>query len=241
MTIHLFPKPRPCAAPRRRMALCVAGVALLAVGAAPLRAQTAADSLGLSDGPQTVVEGAVPVAGGAQYVTENVPAASSRLYDAAGGFVLPAFDFAAPPSAGFPCGGWRLHEGFNAQLGMSLSVGVGRHAPRGAGFGQNAAFAYVLPLSRRFSAAAGVMVDRLDWGRYSYTDASVAAALRFEATERFSLYAYAAHSLTPASHRPWSYLRDPFSAPPRERVGVMGELKLGENAMISVSVEHQRR
>lgn len=241
MTIHLFPKPRPCAAPRRRTALCAMAVALLAAGAAPLRARPAADSLGLPDGPQTVVEDAVPVAGGAQYVTEKNVAVSPRLCDAAGGFVLPAFDFAAPPSPGFPCGGWRLHEGFNAQLGMSLSVGVGRHAPRGAGFGQNAAFAYALPLSRRFSAAAGVMVDRLDWGRYSYTDASVAAALRFEATERFSLYAYAARSLTPASCRPWSYLRDPFPAPPRERVGVMSELKLGENAMISVSVEHQRR
>lgn len=31
--------------------------------------------------------------------------------------------------------GWRLHEGFNAQLGMSLTAGIGKHAPRGVGFG----------------------------------------------------------------------------------------------------------
>lgn len=210
--------------PLRRLARCLAVAAVAVLPAGVARAQAVVET------PPAAVDTAA--AGSAAPADAAAPSAGMS-------FALPVFDFAAPPSPGLPCNGWRLHEGFNAQLGMSLSVGLGRHAPRGVGFGQSAAFAYALPLSRRFSAAVGVYADHLDWGRYRMTGAGVAAAVRFEATERFSLYAYGARSFTPQSDRLRAAVWGPFAPMPKERVGVAGELKIGESAMISVSVERQ--
>ena len=54
---------------------------------------------------------------------------------------LPTFYGAGPDS-------WKLHEGFNAQFSLSVTAGLGSHAPRGVGFGQDAAFMYAQPPHR---------------------------------------------------------------------------------------------
>lgn len=134
---------------------------------------------------------------------------------------------------------WRLHEGFNAQLELSLAAGIGHHRPKGVGFGQNAAFAYALPLSERFSVAAGIYATHWDWGGRSYTDGGVAASFCYRLTDRINLYAYGAQSFVPSSHK------DGFGSPfwpygnPKNRFGAMAEFKIGENASIQVSVERQ--
>ena len=51
---------------------------------------------------------------------------------------------------------WELHQGFNASIGLHVTFSPSKYAPSGAGFGQDAAFMYALPLTKRFSLAGGV-------------------------------------------------------------------------------------
>lgn len=147
-------------------------------------------------------------------------------------------DFALMPGFGIGCDtSWRLHEGFNAQFGLSLSAAFGRHAPRGVGFGQNAAFAYVLPLTPRLSVAAGVYAANLDWGPLRHTEGGVAGIVGYRLSDAVSLYAYATHRFAPQESRLRYGAFPLFLCEPKERIGAMAEFKLGKNAMIQVSVE----
>jgi len=156
---------------------------------------------------------------------------------------LTTFDLAAPAFCGMSPWtndygfDWRLHDGFNAQLSMSLTVGGGQKNLKGIGFGQSAAFAYVRPLSSRFDVAIGVYADNMTWGGYRATDGGVAATLRYRASDVVSLYAYAAKSFLPNSKRRFLGFF-PYGYPvPTERVGAMAEFKVGQNASIQISVE----
>ena len=137
---------------------------------------------------------------------------------------------------------WPLHEGMNAQFGMSLSVGLGKHAPKGVGFGQSAALAYVLPLDNRWSLAAGVYARNMDWGGWHTTDGGVTGIVGYRLSEAVSLYAYGSKSFLPTDRR--FRFRQPLAPAylfePKERIGAAAEFKLGENAVIGVSVEHNK-
>lgn len=151
----------------------------------------------------------------------------------------PGFDGCQPWLYGSYAHSWALHEGFNAQLSMSLTAGWGKGAPKGVGFGQSAAFAYALPIGKKWSFAAGVYAQHLDWGAWQNTDAGIAAALGYHVNERISLYAYATKSFMPSETT-----RGMFGLPPyydwtlRDRIGAMAEFKIGENAAVQVSIEH---
>lgn len=136
---------------------------------------------------------------------------------------------------------WRLHEGLNAQFGLSVSAGLGKHAPKGVGFGQTAAFAYLFPVTNKLSVAAGIYAANMDWGRWRQTDVGVAGTLAYQVNENINVYAYAAKTFMPRQN-PFQFRHDPFPLPwdrPRERFGAAAEFKIGKNAMIGVSVEHR--
>lgn len=137
---------------------------------------------------------------------------------------------------------WPLHEGMNAQFGMSLSVGLGKHAPKGVGFGQSAALAYVLPLNNRWSLAAGVYARNMDWGGWHTTDGGVTGIIGYQLSEVVSLYAYGSKSFLPTdrSFRFRHALTPTYLFEPKERLGAAAEFKLGEKAVIGVSVEHNK-
>ncbi len=137
---------------------------------------------------------------------------------------------------------WPLHEGMNAQFGMSLSVGLGKHAPKGVGFGQSAALAYVLPLNNRWSLAAGVYARNMDWGGWHTTDGGVTGIIGYQLSEVVSLYAYGSKSFLPTdrSFRFRHALAPTYLFEPKERLGAAAEFKLGEKAVIGVSVEHNK-
>ena len=59
---------------------------------------------------------------------------------------------------------WELHQGFNASIGLHVTFSPSKYAPSGAGFGQDAAFMYALPLTKRFSVAGGVYASNMNWG-----------------------------------------------------------------------------
>lgn len=135
---------------------------------------------------------------------------------------------------------WRLHEGFNAQFGLSMSTGLSKHSPRGVGFGQAAAFAYVVPITSKLSVAAGIYANNWDWGSWHRTDVGIAGVVAYEVNERISLYAYGSKSFLPRLSNQ-TFRRDPFPAfleHQRDRIGAAAEFKIGQNAMIGISVEH---
>ncbi len=128
---------------------------------------------------------------------------------------------------------WELHEGFNASLGMNITFSPSRYSPSGVGFGQDAAFLYAVPLTKRFSVAGGIYASNLDWGFIDYRNVGVAAIAAFKVNERISLYAYGNKSLMPK--RSPLYYPLPHFAP--DRFGGMVNFKLGESSSISFGVE----
>lgn len=149
---------------------------------------------------------------------------------------------ASPYYGGFGDYGWRLHEGFNAQFGMSITAGLGKHAPRGVGFGQTAAFAYVAPLTKKLSIAAGVFATNFDWGSYRRTNVGIGGVLAYEVNERINLYVFGEKSFLPRTTARRGGLFGPFPLmldTPSSRIGAAAEFKIGKNAMIGISVEHR--
>ena len=152
------------------------------------------------------------------------------------GIPAPGFDGCLPWYMGTYGTMWNLHEGFNAQLGMSLMAGLGKHAPSGVGFGQTANLAYAMPLGKGFSVAAGLYLQNMDWGAYSQRDVGLSAVLGYQINDIVSVYAYGTKSFMP--NREPSVMASPFYPDNfRDRIGAMAEFKIGENAKISVSVE----
>ena len=153
------------------------------------------------------------------------------------GMSAPGFDGCSPWFLGTYGPMWDLHEGLNAQLGMSVSAAFGKHAPSGIGFGQSANLAYALPLGRGFSAAAGLYVQNMDWGNYHQRDFGISAALGYKINEVVSVYAYGTKSFMPRQQQLPVMGYPGFMENFRDRIGAMAEFKIGENAKIQVSVE----
>lgn len=128
---------------------------------------------------------------------------------------------------------WELHEGLNASLGMSVTFSPSRYAPSGVGFGQDAAFLYAKPLTKRFSVAGGVYASNMNWGFLDYRDVGIAGIAAFKVNERVSLYAYGNKSFMPK--RSPLYYPLPNFCP--DRIGGMINFKLSESSSISFGVE----
>ena len=157
-----------------------------------------------------------------------------------GGYGIGAYDYPYAIGNDF---GWRLHEGFNAQFGMSVSAGWGKHAPKGVGFGQTAAFAYVHPITNKLSIAAGIMATNFKWGAWQRTDVGIGGVLAYKVNDNINLYLYGQKTFLPRSNdlfgrfhcEPFPFFYDQ----PNSRIGAAAEFKVGKNAMIGVSVERR--
>ena len=133
---------------------------------------------------------------------------------------------------------WALHSGFNAQFGMSATIGFGKHAPHGVGFGQNVALAYVRPVSNRLLFAAGIYANHMKWGGYGTTDVGVGVMADYRVNDRLDVYAYATASLMPNRDRLWSpYYWD---TPAKYRVGMGANWKVNDTFSLGLSVEASR-
>lgn len=131
---------------------------------------------------------------------------------------------------------WELHQGFNASIGLNVTFSPSKYAPSGVGFGQDAAFMYAVPLTKRFSVAGGVYASNMNWGFINYRQVGIAAVAAFQVNDRVSLYAYGNKSLMP--DRSFPYYPLPNFAP--DRLGGMVNFKLGESSSISIGVEGRR-
>lgn len=130
---------------------------------------------------------------------------------------------------------WTLHEGFNAQLGMSVTMGFGKHAPKGVGIGSNAAFIYALPVGQRFAVAGGVLMHTLDWGGWKTRDASVVGIAAYRLNDFMNVYAFGEKSLTPKSQR-----GVPFRERGEDRWGGAVDFSLGNHVFIQFGVSQSR-
>lgn len=137
--------------------------------------------------------------------------------------------------------GWRLREGFNAQLDLSMTAAFGRHAPGGVGFGQNISLAYAKTLDQRWAVAVGLNARNMDWGSFNRQEAGMSAVVRYQASDWLNLYGYAFQKLTPSS-RPLFYGFSPYYGmeSPDTRIGAAAEIKLGKNAVLNMSVDWVR-
>lgn len=179
--------------------------------------------------------------------TDSLTPTASPLYVPVLG-ITPYLDYGAygwgglaSPAFGGLDSTWRLHEGFNAQFGLSATVAGGKYAPRGVGFGQSAAFAYLYPLTSRLTIAAGIYAANMDWGAWHSTEAGVAGLLSYRLTDRVNLYTYGSKRLLPNRGMMTDYLRsNPFPLyidRVRDRIGAAAEFKITPNATIGISVE----
>lgn len=137
----------------------------------------------------------------------------------------------APYGCGYAT--WELHEGFNASVGLSVTFSPGSSVLSGAGFGQDAAFMYAVPLTDRLSVAGGIYASNFSWGPVSRRDVGFAGVAAFKVNERISLYAYGNKTFMP--QRSQSRYTLPGFAP--DRVGGMVNFKLGTSSSFSIGLE----
>lgn len=220
--------------------LLAAAFLLAPLSAAAQSIETAAQSIedNIEDAPAPVT--ADSVAADSIDALLALPIADKSSF----GFAAPNFQLSAPGFYGFSPyytmgNAWELHEGFNAQVSMSLTAAFGHHAPHGVGFGQSAAFAYAIPLNDRFAVAAGVYADNMTWGGRRFTDGGVAAAVRYRLSDAVNLYGYATKSFISDEARRHS-LFPYYPAQLGDRIGAMAEFKIGEKAMIQVCIEQSK-
>lgn len=150
-------------------------------------------------------------------------------------FPRPRFICSVPMNDYLP---WTLHEGFNAQFGLSVTAGFGRHALRGAGFGEQASFAYLHPVGKHGYLAAGVYAANLDWAGRKHTDVGLSAFYAHELSERATLYAYLSKRIAGRddfqAFRPDCYRTPDFSA------GAGFSYKLSEKVDIGFSIGFEK-
>lgn len=91
---------------------------------------------------------------------------------------------------------WDLHKGLNVNLGLSVFATFGKHAPKGAGFSQNIAAMYAVPLTGRLSLAVGGYFNNISWTGHIYRDAGFNAMLGYRFNERWEAYLYGQKSVT---------------------------------------------
>lgn len=128
---------------------------------------------------------------------------------------------------------WELHQGLNASIGMSLTYSPSRFAPSGVGFGQDATLLYALPLGKRWSVAAGLYAENMNWGGYNTRNVGIVGIAAYRVNERISLYAYGNKSLTPETNR---YLA-PYAFNP-DRFGGVLNIDLGNHTNISFGIHN---
>lgn len=92
-------------------------------------------------------------------------------------------------------GFWNLHEGLNVSLGASVFAEFGKHARHGAGFSQQIAMQYAMPLTDKLSLSLGGYLTNVNWQHESMRDAGFSAVLGYKFNEKWEAYVYGQKSL----------------------------------------------
>ena len=129
--------------------------------------------------------------------------------------------------------GWQLHEGLNASLSLSATFGLGSGSPSGVGFGKDIDMMYAFPISKRWSAAAGLYVSDFSWGWMSNREVGFSGIASYRLSDKVTLSAYANKSL--ANNRR-SYPLYPYQG--GDVYGGRIDVKINEKVAVGLSIEH---
>lgn len=129
---------------------------------------------------------------------------------------------------------WQLHKGLNLNVGASVFAQFGKHARHGAGFSQNIAMMYAVPLSNKLSFAVGGYLNNTYWAHNSFRDAGISAVLGYKFDEHWEVYLYGQKSLTDNARLPY-YIYDINNV--GDRIGAAVKYNFNNNASIQISVE----
>lgn len=96
--------------------------------------------------------------------------------------------------------GWGLHRGLNVQLGASVFAQFGKGARSGAGFQQNIALMYAMPINDKLSIAVGGYLNNINYGGDNWRDAGLSAVVGYRFNEHWEAYIYGQKSIS--NHMP---------------------------------------
>lgn len=131
---------------------------------------------------------------------------------------------------------WELHKGLNMNLGASVFAQFGKHARHGAGFSQNIAAMYAMPLSKNLSFAAGGYLNNTYWGHDTYRDAGLSAVLGYRFNDHWEAYLYGQKSLVSSNYIPYP-LYDMNAL--GDRIGAAVKYNVNKNFSITLSVDKE--
>lgn len=184
-------------------------------------------AVGFAANAQDYLRRRIPVAAGDDVATAQSVGTDSVRHDV----LMPRLWMPEP----FYMSPWQLHEGLNAQFGMNVTAGFGKHSPKGVGFGSNAAFVYAQPFGNRWAFAGGVNMQTLDWGGWKMRNASVFGVAAYKVNERMNVYAFGEKSLVPGNRRFRNY--PDFG---EDRWGGAVDFKLGNHVFVQFGVSQGR-
>ncbi len=142
--------------------------------------------------------------------------------------------------AGMPLyGSWRgydyslypIHQGLNASLSLSATMGLGGKTPSGIGFGRDVNLAYASPAGKQMVYTLGVNTSQMDWGGWHYNQAGIGGTLNYILNDKVSLslagYKELVHPVGLAGYP--CFRRDNY-------VGGAVNMKFTDNIFIQVSI-----
>lgn len=91
---------------------------------------------------------------------------------------------------------WALHRGLNVQLGASVFTQFGKGARGGAGFQQNIAMMYAMPVTDKLSVAIGGYLNNVSYAGGNWRDAGLSAVVGYRFNDHWEAYIYAQKSIT---------------------------------------------
>ena len=91
---------------------------------------------------------------------------------------------------------WALHRGLNVQLGTSVFAQFGKGAHHGAGFQQDIALMYAMPVNDKLSIAVGGYLNNVNFAGDNWRDAGVQAVMGYRFNEHWEAYVYGQKTIT---------------------------------------------
>ncbi|WP_294419436.1 hypothetical protein [Prevotella sp.] len=90
---------------------------------------------------------------------------------------------------------WGLHRGLNVQIGASVFAEFGKGAHSGAGFQQNIALMYAMPINDKLSVAVGGYLNNINYAGGNWHDAGLSAVVGYRFNEHLEAYIWGQKSI----------------------------------------------
>ncbi len=91
---------------------------------------------------------------------------------------------------------WGLHRGLNVQIVRSPFTEFGKGAHSGAGFQQNIALMYAMPINDKLSVAVGGYLNNVNYAGGNWHDAGLSAVMGYRFNEHLEAYIWGQKSIT---------------------------------------------